>query len=624
MSTTLDTILRTAAAKWGDHPAVLSPDGDLTFGELDSWATEFASAIAALAGPPGSVVALALELHPMFAPAFFGIVRSGRVAALVNPLLREDALVHVLGLVGASTVVATPDMALRLIGVRDRLPGLGTVVLTHQPDLPTPELDGLRTVADLRQEASPRSHPVDPPVDPDALAVLQFTSGTTGPAKAVRLTHRNLTTNAEQIAFAHRVSHSSILFDHLPTFHLMHLTTPVTAGATLVLWPDPDLLGSLDAAARYGATHYYSLPVRLSRMASEPALAGHRVPTLTAMLSGGSALAPNSAAVLARELGVTVAQGYGLQETSPLTHFADLDDPRPGSCGLPVPGTACRVVHVETRAPLPPGETGEVQIRGPQVMAGYLGRPDGAHLDPEGWFSTGDVGHVDADGHLYLSDRLNDTYKYDNWLVCPTEVENVLMTHPLVRDCVVLDVPDEHSGAVGVAVVVPRTPGTGEEQFSSYIAERLPYYQHLRAVRIAESIPRSPTGKVQRRQLRGQFFAHLISRPIAQTSQDPSEGKNMFILINRFTVTGDNKEFEETLEGMTAFMTSHAGFRSHKLYHSAKDPQIYVEISEWDDPSGHRQAMGSEEFKGWVGRLMKLATADPAPFTVLKDYAAAA
>src|SRR6185369_12442732 len=155
---------------------------------------------------------------------------------------------------------------------------------------------------------------------------------------AVRLSHRNLVVNAAQTAAAHRLDGTSVLFDQLPTFHLMHLTISVAVAGTLVLWPDDDVAAAIGAAARYGATHFYSLPVRMSRLAKDPRLPGFAVPSLRAFLCGGSALPPATTGALRRQFGVPVAQGYGLQETSPSTHFDDLDAPVAGSAGRPVAG----------------------------------------------------------------------------------------------------------------------------------------------------------------------------------------------------------------------------------------------------------------------------------------------
>jgi len=207
---------------------------------------------------------------------------------------------------------------------------------------------------------------------------------------------------------------------------------------------------------------------------------------------------------------VPVVQGYGLAETSPLTHCEDWRSPRPGSVGRPVVGTECRVVDLRTRRPLPPGERGEVQVRGPQVMSGYRGSADGAP-DGQGWLCTADVGYVDEQGALFLVDRLRDVFKCDDWLVSPSEVEAVLRGHPDVADAVVVGVPDAvHGHVVGAWLVPARGSGSARaaiEQVTAEVNGDLPEPLQVRAVRVLAAVPRSANGKIERRVLREAFLA---------------------------------------------------------------------------------------------------------------------
>ncbi|WP_051173919.1 class I adenylate-forming enzyme family protein [Amycolatopsis orientalis] len=476
----------------------------LTYAELDRASTRFALALRAMGIGPGDVVALPMALDRRFAIGFFGIAKAGAVSALVNPLLREEALAHVLALCGARTAFVTEGQHRVLAAVRDRLPALENVFL-----LGDGAVTGLSSMDDLIA-AAPEAVLPEPSAGPDDLACLQFTSGTTGPAKAVRLSHRNLTVNAAQTAWCHRLSADSVLVNHLPTFHLMHLTIGVTVAARHVLCPGDDLLGAIATARAEGGTHFYSLPVRLARLAARPELPTLRVPSLQAILSGGSAMPPSATDTLSAAFGVPVVQGFGLAETAPSTHLGSLDRPKTGSSGPPVPGTFARVVDLDTGVPLEPGSNGEIQVRGPQLMLGYLGR-DAAEDLPGGWLATGDVGHHDEDGYLFVVDRIKDVFKCDNWLVTPSEIEKVLLRHPGVADCVVLDLPHEFSGAVAHAVVVPSAEPATAGELATFVNTRLPYYEHLHGVHFADSVHRSPTGKVQRRDLREQLMAKTRS-----------------------------------------------------------------------------------------------------------------
>ncbi|MEU2793371.1 class I adenylate-forming enzyme family protein [Streptomyces sp. NPDC007100] len=492
----LDGLLARSAAAHPGRRAVVSGGLTVDYGTLDARVT---AAAAALRGctEPGDVVAVASVLHPDFAVAYYAAARAGLTAAVVNPLLREEDLLHVLTLGGARVAFVDAALGERLERVRDRLPALREVVVYG---------------AEGRLSTYGAEGPVpDPGTGPQDTAVLQFTSGTTGRPKAVRLTHRNVTVNAAQVAGAHLLDGGSVTLNHLPTYHPMHLNSAVAAGAVQVLCPAPDPYTALTTAAREGATILYSLPVRLSRLAAHPELESVAVPALRHVASGGSGLPATAARTLSRRLGVPVFQGYGLAETSPLTHCDDPADPVPGSVGRPVAGTRCRVVDVDTRAVLPSGAAGEVQLRGPQVMRGYAGGPDGTGLEPDGWLSTGDVGRIAEDGRLFLVDRLKDVFKCDNFLVAPSDVERVLLDHPLVADAVVVEVPDAAHGAVaGALVVLAKGASDGAGTLASVVSaanDRLPYYQHVREAITVDAIPRSGNGKIQRRLLAQQLTA---------------------------------------------------------------------------------------------------------------------
>lgn len=411
-----------------------------------------------------------------------------------------------LGLAGARVALIDPALNARLDKVRDRLPALYDVVLIGAGS------DGVDVLAS------------DAPLAPHGLgpgdtAALQFTSGTTGRPKAVRLSHRNVTVNAAQIARAHRLDGSTVSLNHLPTYHPMHLNSAIAAGATQVLCASPEPYNALLTANRHGATILYSLPVRLARLAADPDLDSLSLPTIQRIASGGSGLPVPAARRLSKRFGVPVFQGYGLAETSPLTHSDDPDHPVHGSVGTPVAGTECRVVDIESRAVLAAEGVGEVQLRGPQVMQGYVGGPDGTGLEPDGWLNTGDVGRIDEDGRLFLVDRLKDVFKCDNFLVAPSDVERVLRRDPRVADVVVVELADAGHGAVAGALVVLAGARPVHESADAVLAEviarandALPYYQHVRDAMTLDAIPRSGNGKIQRRLLAEQLTAR---QPVA-------------------------------------------------------------------------------------------------------------
>ncbi|MDI1463877.1 class I adenylate-forming enzyme family protein [Catellatospora sp. KI3] len=510
---TADGLLRHAARTAPGRAAIKSGQRTVSFAALDAAADNFAAALlellptghgaAALGG--ASMVGVAAALDPAFAVAYYGTVRAGHVCAVVNPLQGADELHWVLESADVRVLVAVADMADRLRAIRLDLPNLRHVVYLDRPGE-----GGLFTLAGMSRRHRGTPAP-EHRADPDAVAVAQFTSGTTGRPKAVLLTHRNVVYNAAQVALAHGLGATTVGLNHLPTYHPMHLNSAVCAGSTQVLVPAGDPAEAVSLARTTGATHFYSLPVRLARMAGDPRLPGWQLPTARAVLSGGSALSPSAAARLSAALGVPVIQGYGLAETSPLTHCDRIDAPRPGSVGRPVPGTGCRVVDLDTRQPLPPGQPGEVQVSGPQVMAGYLAADGSVQrpVDADGWFDTGDVGYLDTDGALFLVDRLKDVFKCDNWLVSPVEVERTVARHPAVVDCMVVDLPHPERGAVAYALVVTDDEDVTGDDVIAFVNGQLPDYQHLHGIELVREIPRSATGKVRRRDIRTQLHGRL-------------------------------------------------------------------------------------------------------------------
>ncbi|WP_251094257.1 class I adenylate-forming enzyme family protein [Streptomyces sp. Caat 7-52] len=500
---TLGELPRRAARNWPARTALRHGTRALTFAELDAATDRCAAAVRQAVGT-GATVGAATVLAPVFASLYYGTARSGNTVVTLNPLVRGEALRHVLAASRARLAFLTGEMWERLAPFRDELPDLATVVVLDRPPAGAPA----GTVAlETLLAGAPADGTADEPADPGTTACVHFTSGTTGAPKAVPLTHRNLTVNAAQTAQAQGLDATSVTLNQLPLFHLMHLNSALWAGATQVLCPDGDAAAAVAEADRYEATHWFSIPMRLARLAADPRLPELKPRTVRGIFCGGSALPAGPARVLTAAFGIPVVQGYGLAEASPTVTLDLPARPRPGSCGPPVAGTECRVVDLATRRVLGAGERGEIQIRGPQLMRGYLG-PDGRQgFDEEGWFSTGDVGHLDEDGYLFVADRLGDVFKCDNEIVAPTEVEAVLARHPAVADCVVFGHPDEFSGAVAHALVVPRAPENEDAAaLAARIAEEvnadLAPFQQIHYIDAVPALPRGPGGKIQRRLLR--------------------------------------------------------------------------------------------------------------------------
>ncbi|MFI9564535.1 AMP-binding protein [Streptomyces rishiriensis] len=587
----LDGLLTEAAARYGDRTAIRTTvpgAASPSFRELDAAATRCAAAVQGLIGTDGGSVALASPLDPAFAVAFHGIVRSGHAVVPVNPLLRADELCHLLGTARARLAVVTPQILEELRSVRVRLPDLAEVLVLG--------------------EEWPEGTPVAAG-QPDGIACLHFTSGTTGAPKAAVLTHRNLLVNAAQTAAAHRLDSDAVVLNHLPKYHLMHLNSALSAGATQVLCAEPDSVDAVRAANRHRATHFYSIPMRLTRLAADERLPQLGLDTVRMIASGGSALPPRSAEALRRHFGVPVFQGYGLAETSPLTHSDGPDRPRPGSVGPPVEGTECRVVDIDTGAVLPAGSRGEVQVRGPQVMRGYLSGP--SPVDAEGWLATGDVGVRDEDGYLFLVDRIKDVFKCDNYLVSPTEVEKALRAHPAVRDCVVVDLPDPYSGAVAGAFLVLADPAAGTSGVLAQVNAGLPYYQRVRHAERTDAIPRAAGGKIRRAELRAELIERRASVPPRQGGNTVSDSVEQVVAITKFTVRAEPAEFEQAFKEHAEFMRGRPGFQRAQMIRSARTPEVYVNVGYWTDSASYLAVLQTDEFRGHLGLFAKLADVEP-------------
>nr|QVQ68786.1 mmyL [uncultured bacterium] len=494
----LDDLVRAAAQTVPHRIALRDKDTQLSYAELDARVSRCAGVVRNHWHASGGVIALVAALDPAFAVAYYGIVRGGASVAIVNAHLRGENLAHVLKLSGARIAIVTHEMRDRIQEARRWIPELTEVLLTRG-DAAGPGGLGAQCLEDLVDNHAPITP--TPLASADDVACIQFTSGTTGPAKGVQLSHRNLVTNAHQVAKAHRLDGDAVMLNHLPSFHPMHLNAGLAAMATHVLCRSEDGADAVDEANNYGATHFYSLPVRLARLAADPRLPELRLATVRTILSGGSALAPSAAEALSAHFGVAAIQGYGLAETSPLTHGDLPERPTIGSVGPPVEGTECRTVDVDSHQPLPVGERGEVQVRGPQVMRGYLADVD-SPIDPDGWLSTGDIGYIRDDGVLFLVDRLKDAFKCHNWLVSPSEIEAVLARHPDVADCAVVDVPDPFCGAVAYAFIVTRSPDADPSRVLEESNAGLAEFEHLHGIEAVDAIPRSPNGKILRRDLR--------------------------------------------------------------------------------------------------------------------------
>jgi acyl-CoA synthetase (AMP-forming)/AMP-acid ligase II len=348
----------------------------------------------------------------------------------------------------------------------------------------------------LIAEAGPAPRPS---VSPDAVALLPYSSGTSGLPKGVMVTHANLVTAVRQLSRGLRLTATDVVLALAPFSHVMGfvvtLGSALAAGAKVVTLPRFDVDGFLGVLERHRVSVVIVPPPVMALLARHPRVEAFDLSAVELVVSGGAPLgAELQRAVAARFPRAAVGQGWGLTESTACGTMPDRDrGTKAGSAGRLMPNTELRVVD------------GELLIRGPQMMAGYLGRPDATAeiLDADGWLNTGDLGHIDADGNVFVVDRLKELIKVNAHQVAPAELEALIATYPGVAECAVVPRPDERCGEVPVAVVVARDELDGDA-LMAWIAERVAPYKRVRAVRFVDAIPRTPAGKLLRRLLRDQ------------------------------------------------------------------------------------------------------------------------
>jgi acyl-CoA synthetase (AMP-forming)/AMP-acid ligase II len=368
----------------------------------------------------------------------------------------------------------------------------------------------------------------DPPppvaVDSQTPALILYSSGTTGLPKGVMLTHRNLVAAALQLQAGDLARPDDVLVALSPFFHVVGLhgvlNLGIVSGATVVVFPRFDLRTFLQAIRDYRVSSIFITPPVINELIKNPLVAQYDLSSLRSILCAAAPLGDEAEARADERLGCEVRQGFGMTEaTGPVsTNLAIDGEIRRGSVGLLVPNTECQIVDLADGQPLGPGATGEILVRGPQIMRGYLNQPEATAvaLTAEGWLHTGDVGYADAEGYLYVVDRVKEIIKYKAYQVAPAELEAVLGTHPGVLDSAVVPSPDADAGEIPKAYVVLHAgAAVSEAALLAYVAERVAPYKKIREVEFVQSIPKSPTGKILRRVLVEQERARFGQAPKA-------------------------------------------------------------------------------------------------------------
>jgi acyl-CoA synthetase (AMP-forming)/AMP-acid ligase II len=499
-----DFVLASAAA-YGPRVALVeaATGRSITYAELPVLVDRAAAGLAGLGIAKGDVCAIFAANTLEYLIAVLAVARLGAVVTTASPLYTSSDLKKQL-----------EDSAARLLFTSTALAptwreAIGGTAVEHVITFDAPAAEQ-RDVLPFSKLVATAGTPPRVSISPEDLVALPYSSGTTGLPKGVMLTHRNLVANILQTDCAGHYRHGEdITIAFLPFFHIYGLTAiallGLWSGATFVVMPKFELEPYLDLVERHRATLLHVVPPVVVALAKHPAVAGRDFSSVRKLFSGAAPLGADVIEQCTRRLGCVLQQGYGLTETSPAAIITS-DDPseiKAGSVGIPIANTECRVVDAESGRDVAPGADGEIWIRGPQVMHGYLHRPaeTSAVLDDDGWFRSGDIGHADADGHFFIVDRLKELIKYKGLQVPPAELEAVLLSHPAVADAAVVPFADAEAGEIPRAFVVRKGAATVDELIA-FVAGQVAPYKKIRRLEFIDAIPKSPSGKILRRLLK--------------------------------------------------------------------------------------------------------------------------
>lgn len=503
-SATLAELISNVATSDPGRAAIVFQDQPISYGQLDTLVARAADALSARGVSPGDRVALLLPNIPQFVVAYYAVVRLGAIVVPLNLLYKAEEVAYILNDSGAKALIVFEAFFGEARAALDVAPGVELVVFTGQGAAP----EGTVSWADLVSgSATPRpSHTVQP----SDVAVICYTSGTTGRSKGAMLTHRNFIANCEQIGQIerHSVRPDDRLLLVLPLFHIyamnVGMNAALRAGATIILMTRFEPVPVLEAIQRHRCTIFLGAPPMYVAWVNLPTLETYDLSSLRVVNSGAAPLPGQVLERFAHVTGVNIMEGYGLTETSPVTH-GNFAGPvvKPGTIGPVIPGVECRLVD-EQDQDVPPGAEGEIVVRGENVMLGYWQRPEEtAEALRGGWFHTGDIATVDEDGYYTIVDRKKDMINAGGFKVWPREVEEILFRHPAVREAAVVPYPDPYAGERPLAFIALKE---GQQATAgdliAYCRERLATFKAPDRVEFRDELPKLPTGKVLRRVLR--------------------------------------------------------------------------------------------------------------------------
>ena len=469
-----------------------------TFSELHAAVRSLGGGLSSRGVGPGTTVAILAPNVPEYAIVFHGIALAGGTVTTINPTYGPEEVRHQLTDAEASWLVTIP-MFLETARTAAEGTGVEQIVVMG-------EAEGAIPLASLF------GPPIDQvPVDyAEHVVVLPYSSGTTGLPKGVMLTHRNLVANIAQMEYTFVPSEGEVALAVLPFFHIYGMQVLMNMllafGVRVVTMPRFDMIRALELVQEQRITRFFAVPPMVLGLAKHPVVDDFDLSSIKQIFSGAAPLGADLAAAAAARVGCEVVQGYGMTELSPVSHCTPEGQFRPGTSGVTISNTEIRIVDPESGDDLDVGGRGELLVRGPQVMKGYLNNAEATAetLDADGWLHTGDVAIVDEENHVSIVDRIKELIKYKGFQVPPAELEAVLVTHPSVADAAVIGIPDEEAGELPKAFVT-LAPGAAEPTLADlqdHVAGHLATYKQVRVLEVLEAIPKSASGKILRRELR--------------------------------------------------------------------------------------------------------------------------
>ena len=482
-----------------DSVAMINGDtGEVyTFGRLYESIRRVAGGLAAEGFGPGKTIGLMTSNIPEFAIVFHAVGLAGGTVTTINPSYVAEEVRFQLNDANATMLITVPGAAEVATEAIEGSPTTEIVMIGES-------VNGGRTLDDLMGD------PIDQvAINPkEQVLVLPYSSGTTGLPKGVMLTHYNLVSNLAQSKPVLSYGENEAALAVLPFFHIYGMQVLMNGllaeGIPVVTMARFDMGKALGLIQEHKVTQFFAVPPMILGLAKSPAVDDYDISSLRKVFSGAAPLGGDLAEEAAARIGCPIVQGYGMTELSPISHATAGFDSKPGSNGVTISNTECRVIDENGNDQGVDGE-GELLIRGPQVMVGYLNNAEATAItiDSDGWLHTGDVARIDADGHMYIVDRVKELIKYKGFQVAPAELEGLIITHPAVADVAVIGIPDLEAGELPKAYVVLK-PGVeaSDTDIKDFVAEHVAHYKKLHAVEFTDEIPKSASGKILRRFLR--------------------------------------------------------------------------------------------------------------------------